>query len=107
MSSVSELKDKVVKINKAYLVSCVNSRVEDLADAAAVIKGKKVAEGVQFYIAAASSEVQAESERRGDWQALVEAGAIPLAPGCGQCIGLGVGLLEDGRSGYISNQQKL
>lgn len=105
MTSVKDIKEKEIKINKAYLVSCVNSRVDDLAEAAEIVKGKKVAEGVQFYIAAASSEVQAESEKRGDWQVLVEAGAIPLAPGCGQCIGLGVGLLEDGEVGISATNR--
>ncbi|GAW00930.1 homoaconitase [Lentinula edodes] len=51
---------------------------------------------VQFYIAAASSVVQAESEARGDWDVLVRAGAKVLPAGCGPCIGLGVGLLEEG-----------
>jgi homoaconitate hydratase len=46
------------------LVSCVNSRVDDIAEAATLLKGKKIADGVKFYIAAASSEVQAESEKR-------------------------------------------
>ncbi len=105
MSPVSEIRKKKVKINKAYLVSCVNSRVDDISEAAEVIKGKKVAEGVKFYIAAASSEVQAESERRGDWQKLIEAGAIPLPPGCGPCIGLGIGLLEDGEVGISATNR--
>jgi len=50
-------------------------------------QGKKVAEGVELYIAAASSEVESDSAKRGDWQALIDAGAIPLPPGCGPCIG--------------------
>ena len=103
MTPVSGLNN--VKINKAYLVSCVNSRVDDLAEAAAIVKGKKVAEGVQFYIAAASSEVQSESEKQGYWQTLIEAGAIPLPPGCGPCIGLGVGLLEDGEVGISATNR--
>jgi homoaconitate hydratase len=105
MAPVGELSKKAVKIQKAYLVSCVNSRVEDLAEAAAVVAGKKVAQGVEFYIAAASSEVQAESERRSDWQKLIEAGAIPLPPGCGPCIGLGKGLLEDGEVGISATNR--
>ncbi|MEE9431713.1 MAG: aconitase family protein, partial [Melioribacteraceae bacterium] len=87
------------------LVSCVNSRVEDIAQAAEVVKGKKVAEGVEFYIAAASNEVQAESQQRGDWQTLLDAGAIPLPPGCGPCIGLGAGLLEDGEVGISATNR--
>ncbi len=105
ITSLSEIKAEEVKIDKAYLVSCVNSRLEDIAEAASIVRGKKVAEGVQFYIAAASSEVQAESERRGDWQALIDAGAIPLPPGCGPCIGLGTGLLKDGEVGISATNR--
>ncbi len=104
-AAVSELREKNISINKAYLVSCVNSRVDDIAEAAAVVKGKKVADHVKFYIAAASSEVQKEAERYGYWQSLVEAGAIPLPPGCGPCIGLGTGLLEDGEIGISATNR--
>ena len=105
MTSAAELAGKNIRINKAYLVSCVNSRVADLAEAARVVRGKKVSEGVEFYIAASSSEVQAESETRDDWQALLEAGAIFLPPGCGPCIGLGKGLLRDGEVGISATNR--
>jgi homoaconitate hydratase len=49
--------------------------------------------------------VQAESEKQGYWQTLIEAGAIPLPPGCGPCIGLGVGLLEDGEVGISATNR--
>ncbi len=105
MNSVSQLKKKSLKINKAYLVSCVNSRLDDIKEAAKVVKGKKVAEGVEFYVAAASSEVQKESELAGYWKALIEAGAKPLPAGCGPCIGLGTGLLEDGEVGISATNR--
>jgi homoaconitate hydratase len=105
MTSIAEMKHKNLKINKAYLVSCVNSRLEDLAEAAKIVKNKKISDHVEFYIAAASSEVQAASEARGDWQSLVNAGAIPLPPGCGPCIGLGTGLLEDGEIGISATNR--
>ena len=105
MSSVGELQRQRIKIDKAYLVSCVNSRVDDIAEAALIVKGKKFAKHVQFYVGAASSEVQAESEQRGDWQTLLDAGAIPLSPGCGPCIGLGIGLLEDGEVGISATNR--
>jgi homoaconitate hydratase len=105
MTSVAEMKNRNLKINKAYLVSCVNSRLEDLAEAARVVKNKKIAKHVEFYIAAASSEVQAVSEASGDWQTLIEAGAIPLPPGCGPCIGLGAGLLKDGEIGISATNR--
>ncbi len=104
-SPITEISKKKIKVNKAYLVSCVNSRNEDIAQAAEILRGKKVADGVKFYIAAASSEVQAEAERRGDWHSLLEAGAIPLPPGCGPCIGLGEGLLEDGEVGISATNR--
>lgn len=53
MKSVHEMQAKQVKINKAYLVSCVNSRLDDLKAAADVVRGKKIAPHVKFYIAAA------------------------------------------------------
>jgi homoaconitate hydratase len=105
MTTVDQMRKEGRRVNKAYLVSCVNSRVDDLAAAAKVVKGKKVAEGVEFYIAAASKEVQDESENRGDWQALVDAGAIVLPPGCGPCIGLGKGLLQDGEVGISATNR--
>ena len=105
MNSVSDLKKKDLKINKAYLVSCVNSRLDDIKEAAEIVKGKKVAEGVEFYIAAASSEVQKESELAGYWKTLIDAGAKPLPPGCGPCIGFGTGLLEDGEVGISATNR--
>jgi len=71
MASAAELSEQNIAIQKAYLVSCVNSRLEDLAEAAQIVKGKKVAKGVEFYIAAASEEIQIESEKRGDWKLLL------------------------------------
>ena len=105
MNSVSELKKKNLKINKAYLVSCVNSRLDDIKEAAEIVKGKKIAEGVEFYIAAASSEVQKESEIASYWQTLIDSGAKTLPPGCGPCIGLGTGLLEDGEVGISATNR--
>lgn len=105
MRSVVDVEREQIRVNKAYLVSCVNSRVEDIAQAAEVVRGRKVADGVEFYVAAASSEVQTKSEKRGDWQTLMDSGAIPLPPGCGPCIGLGVGLLEDGEVGISATNR--
>src|SRR5579864_7129960 len=105
MASLAEMEQKKVAIQKAYLLSCVNSRVEDLEAAARVVKGKKVAAGVKFYLGAASRWVQEEAERRGAWQALLDAGAIPLPAGCGPCIGLGVGLLEPGEVGISATNR--
>ncbi|KIM33199.1 hypothetical protein M408DRAFT_19534 [Serendipita vermifera MAFF 305830] len=100
-----ELTAQKIKINKAYLVSCTNSRASDLAAAAAVVRGKKIAPGVDFYVAAASSVVQRDAEISGDWATLVGAGARVLPAGCGPCIGLGTGLLEDGEVGISATNR--
>jgi len=105
MSSLAEMEKQKVAIQKAYLLSCVNSRIEDLAAAAGVLQGKKVAEGVELYLGAASKWVQDEAERRGIWKTLLDAGAHPLPAGCGPCIGLGVGLLEPGEVGISATNR--
>jgi homoaconitate hydratase len=105
MQSLAEMERKKVAIQKAYLISCVNSRVEDLEAAAKVLQGRKVASGVKFYLGAASEWVQQEAEKRGIWQTLLDAGAQPLPPGCGPCIGLGIGLLEKGEVGISSTNR--
>jgi len=105
MQSLAEIEQKKVAIQKAYLISCVNSRSEDLAAAAKVLKGKKIAPGVKFYLSAASKWVQEDAERNGVWQTLIDAGAQPLPSGCGPCIGLGVGLLEAGEVGISATNR--
>jgi homoaconitate hydratase len=105
MASLADMERNKVAIQKAYLLSCVNSRLEDLEAAAKVLQGKKVASGVKFYLGAASQWVQEEAERRGVWQTLLAAGAHPLPAGCGPCIGLGVGLLEPGEVGISATNR--
>src|SRR5467141_803324 len=105
MQSLAEIEKNKVAIQKAYLISCVNSRLEDLAAAAKVLKGQKVASGVKFYLSAASKWIQEEAEKRGIWQILMDAGAQPLPSGCGPCIGLGVGLLEEGEVGISATNR--
>jgi homoaconitate hydratase len=105
MVSLPDIEAKRVAINKAWLMSCVNARSEDLAEAAAVMRGKKVAPGVEFYLAAASAEVQFKAERDGHWQTLIEAGAIALPAGCGTCIGLGRGTIKAGEVGVSATNR--
>ncbi|MCP4897508.1 MAG: homoaconitase [bacterium] len=102
---VSEFEKERKTIHKAYLLSCVNGRLEDLAEAANVLRGKQVSLAVEVYIAAASETIEAEAKKQGIWQDLVAAGALPLPPGCGACIGLGVGLLEPGQVGISATNR--
>ncbi len=105
MHSLPEIEAKKVKINKAWLMSCVNARYEDLAEAARIVKGKKVATGVELYLAAASAETQERAAADGHWKSLVDAGAIELPPGCGTCIGLGIGTIKAGEVGISATNR--
>ena len=105
MTPLAAIARDEIKVHRAYLVSCVNSRVEDLDAAARVLAGRKVAPHVSFYLAAASEAVQAEAEQNGSWQILVDAGAEVLPPGCGPCIGLGTGLLGPGETGISATNR--
>jgi homoaconitate hydratase len=111
---LNDLAAQDIKVNRAYLVSCTNSRASDIAAAAKVFKDAakqngdkipKIADGVNFYIAAASLPEQEAAESAGDWQALVAAGAQALPAGCGPCIGLGTGLLEPGEVGISASNR--
>lgn len=97
-----------IKINRAYLVSCTNSRASDFAAAARVFRESphaKIPDSVKFYIAAASMPEQLAAEEAGDWQILLDANAIALPAGCGPCIGLGTGLLEPGEVGISASNR--
>ncbi|TAQ83891.1 hypothetical protein B7494_g7788 [Chlorociboria aeruginascens] len=109
-----ELEPRLIKIDRAYIISCTNGRRSDIAAAAKVFKDAakenkgvipKIADHVNLYIAAASLSEQRAAEDQGDWQALIEAGAQPLASGCGPCIGLGIGLLEPGEVGISASNR--
>ncbi|KAF2262918.1 homoaconitase [Lojkania enalia] len=111
---LADLQTQDIQINKAYLVSCTNSRASDLAAAAKVFRDAatknndqipKIPEHVNFYIAAASLPEQRVAEDQGDWQVLLAAGAQPLPSGCGPCIGLGTGLLEPGEVGISASNR--
>jgi 3-isopropylmalate/(R)-2-methylmalate dehydratase large subunit len=77
--------------------TCTNGRLEDIEIAARILRGRKVAPGVRFYIAPASRRVQEAAEKSGALRALNEAGAILLPPICGPCASMtGNGVLADG-----------
>ncbi|KAF2999049.1 hypothetical protein G7054_g5018 [Neopestalotiopsis clavispora] len=111
---LSELAPQKIKVDKAYIVSCTNSRASDIAAAAKVFqdaakangdKVPKIADGVKLYIAAASVREQEIAEDAGNWQTLLEAGAIQLPASCGPCIGLGTGLLEPNEVGISASNR--
>ncbi|MGA0571363.1 aconitase/3-isopropylmalate dehydratase large subunit family protein [Variovorax sp. VNK109] len=84
-----------VGIHVAYIGACTGAKLEDLAAAARVLRGRTIAAGVQLVVAPASVQDQAEAEARGWMAALRDAGAQVLSTGCGACAGYG-GSIPDG-----------
>jgi 3-isopropylmalate/(R)-2-methylmalate dehydratase large subunit len=79
-------------VQQAFLGTCTNGRLEDLAAAAAVVQGKQIASGTRFLVIPASREVLSEALRLGYLQSLIEAGATIGVPGCGPCMGNHMGV---------------
>jgi len=87
---------KGVKIQQAFIGTCTNGRLEDLALAAEILKGRKRHPGTRLLIAPASRQVLIRAVEKGYIQSLIEAGAAILPPGCAACLGLHQGVLGDG-----------
>jgi len=93
---VRELKG--TKIQQVFIGTCTNGRLEDIAVAARIMKGKKCQPEIRLIVAPASRQVLLAAIKAGYIQALVEAGAVILPPSCGACLGLHQGVLGDGES---------
>jgi 3-isopropylmalate/(R)-2-methylmalate dehydratase large subunit len=84
------------RIQQAFLGTCTNGRLEDLAAAAEIVKEKRVAAGTRLLVIPASSEVYVDALKAGHVQTLIEAGAVFGTPGCGPCMGVHMGVLGPG-----------
>jgi 3-isopropylmalate/(R)-2-methylmalate dehydratase large subunit len=87
-----------VRIDYAFIGTCVNGRLEDLHAAAGVLRGARVAPRTRLVIGPASREVFLAAVRDGTVAALTEAGAVFLPPGCGPCVGTHNGVPGNGEN---------
>jgi homoaconitate hydratase family protein len=84
-----------IRINQAFLGTCTNGRLEDLEQAAAILKGKRIAGGVRMVVTPASRKVYSQALKAGLIETLVDAGATVTTPGCGACAGMHQGVLAE------------
>jgi 3-isopropylmalate/(R)-2-methylmalate dehydratase large subunit len=89
---VSEFSE--VPVDVAYIGACTGAKLEDLRAAASVLRGQRVASGVQLVVAPASVRDQAQAAREGVMAVLEQAGAQVLATSCGACAGYGGSIPE-------------
>jgi len=94
-----------VAITRAFIGSCTGGKLHDLAEAAAAIKGQRVAPSVSLFVVPASQDVRAQAEALGYLAILEQAGATILKSGCGACINAGRGTLGAQETGiYATNR---
>ena len=96
---------KEIRIDRMFIGSCTNSRIEDLRAAAQVAAGRKVADHVSAMVVPGSGLVKEQAEQEGLDKVFIEAGFDWREPGCSMCLGMNADKLEPGeRSASTSNR---
>ena len=85
-----------IVIDQVVIGSCTNGRLSDMAVAAEILKGKKIAKNVRAIVIPATQEIYMESMRRGYLETFIEAGCVVSTPTCGPCLGGYMGILAEG-----------
>jgi len=88
MGLTAGMKITDIHVNKVFIGSCTNSRIEDLRAAAAIAKGKKVADTVSAIVVPGSHRVKQQAEQEGLAQIFIDAGFEWRLPGCSMCLGM-------------------
>ncbi|PIV19630.1 MAG: 3-isopropylmalate dehydratase large subunit [Elusimicrobia bacterium CG03_land_8_20_14_0_80_50_18] len=87
-----------VKIDQAVIGSCTNGRISDFAQAAKIMKGRKISAGLRCIILPGSQEVYAEAMKKGYIETFLKAGCVIAPPTCGPCLGGHMGILAGGET---------
>lgn len=93
------------KIHQAVIGSCTNGRLDDLREAAKILKGKKVHKEVRLLVVPASWKVFSDALKEGIIETLVDSGAVLVNAGCGPCLGAHEGCLAPGEVAIASTNR--
>ncbi|HET7571431.1 MAG TPA: 3-isopropylmalate dehydratase large subunit [Gaiellaceae bacterium] len=94
-----------LRVDRVFIGSCTNSRIEDLREAAAVVRGRRVADGVRALVVPGSAQVKAQAEAEGLDRIFAAAGFEWRRAGCSMCLGMNPDVLDAGeRCASTSNR---
>ena len=96
VDNVKPVSEVDAEIDQVFLGSCTNGRISDMRDAAKILKGNKIANGVRMLVIPASKEVYTKALNEGLINIFVESGALVCNPCCGPCLGGHIGLIGPG-----------
>ena len=85
-----------MELQQVVIGSCTNGRLKDLQEAAGILRGKKVADGIRCIVIPATQQIYMEAMAQGLIQVFIEAGCAVSTPTCGPCLGGHMGVLADG-----------
>lgn len=94
-----------VHVDQIFIGTCTGGRLNDLATAARILKGRKVAKGTRLVVIPASDKVMQDAMAAGHVQTLMRAGAVFSTPGCGPCLGAHEGILAAGEVGLTTSSR--
>ncbi|MDC7218938.1 MAG: 3-isopropylmalate dehydratase large subunit [Spirochaetales bacterium] len=96
VKDINEMEGK--PLQQIYLGSCTNGRLEDLAIAAKILEGKKIADTVRMIVSPATPKIYSDALEAGYIKTFMEAGACLTNPTCGACLGMSNGVLAEGEA---------
>jgi len=94
-----------VKLQQIVIGSCTNGRLDDLAIAAGILRGRKVARGTRMLVFPASFRIYQQALDAGYLSDFIKAGAVVMNPGCGPCLGVHQGALGDGETALATTNR--
>jgi len=94
-----------VPLDQVFIGSCTNGRIEDLREAARILKGRSVANGTRLIVIPGSPAILKEAVREGIVGILLDAGAVIGPPCCGPCLGGHLGILAEGERGLSTSNR--